>query len=85
MKRQVRITPYPTEDVGRLIRGAGPELFMFSSDFPHVEGGRNPLKRFESTLTACDEHEKLRFYSDNFADLMGRSFTRGASKRAPGP
>jgi hypothetical protein len=24
---------------------AGAELFLFSSDYPHIEGGRNPLKR----------------------------------------
>jgi len=44
---------------------------MFSSDYPHVEGGRNPLKRFESSLGARTEAEKERFYSKNFLDLVG--------------
>jgi predicted TIM-barrel fold metal-dependent hydrolase len=70
-RRQIRITPYPTEHVGRLIELAGPELFMFSSDFPHVEGGRNPLKRFESSLGASSEAARHAFYASNFADLMG--------------
>jgi predicted TIM-barrel fold metal-dependent hydrolase len=70
-RRQIRVTPYPTEHVGRLIDLAGPELFMFSSDFPHVEGGRNPLKRFESSLGTCSEAVREAFYSKNFADLMG--------------
>jgi predicted TIM-barrel fold metal-dependent hydrolase len=71
VKRQVRITPYPTEDVGRLIERAGEDLFMFSSDYPHVEGGRNPLKRFEASLEGRSEREKHAFYVSNFEDLMG--------------
>jgi hypothetical protein len=65
------VTPYPTEDVGRLIERCGPELFMFSSDFPHVEGGRNPLKRFETSIAGRSAAEKDAFYEGNFADLMG--------------
>jgi predicted TIM-barrel fold metal-dependent hydrolase len=70
VRRQVRVTPYPTEDVGRLIERAGPELFMFSSDYPHVEGGRNPLKRFEASLEGRCEADKDAFYAGNFADMM---------------
>jgi predicted TIM-barrel fold metal-dependent hydrolase len=71
VRRQVRVTPYPTEDVGRLIERCGPEVFMFSSDFPHVEGGRNPLKRFEASLAGRSEAEKAAFYAGNFAHMMG--------------
>jgi len=75
VRRQIRVTPYPTENVGRLIELAGPELFMFSSDYPHVEGGRNPLKRFESSLLSRTEPERDAFYAKNFADLMGASLS----------
>jgi predicted TIM-barrel fold metal-dependent hydrolase len=71
VRRQIRVTPYPTENVGRLIERCGPELFLFSSDYPHVEGGRNPLKRFEASIESRSEHEKAAFYAGNFADLMG--------------
>jgi predicted TIM-barrel fold metal-dependent hydrolase len=71
VRRQIRVTPYPTEDVGRLIAQVGPELLLFSSDYPHVEGGRNPLKRFEASLSARSNAEKDAFYEKNFADLMG--------------
>lgn len=70
-RRQIRVTPYPTENVGRLIEQCGPELLMFSSDFPHVEGGRNPLKRFEESIAGRSEADKTAFYSTNFADMMG--------------
>jgi predicted TIM-barrel fold metal-dependent hydrolase len=73
VRRQVRFTPYPTEDVGWIIRQSGPEVCLFSSDYPHVEGGRRPIERFESSLAASDidDHARQRFYRDNFVDLMG--------------
>jgi predicted TIM-barrel fold metal-dependent hydrolase len=70
VRRQVRVTPYPTENVGRLIERCGREIFMFSSDYPHVEGGRHPLKRFGESLAGRSEAELSAFYSDNFRDLM---------------
>jgi predicted TIM-barrel fold metal-dependent hydrolase len=71
VRRQVRVTPYPAEDVGWIVREAGPEVCLFSSDYPHVEGGRNPLRRFEASLADLPESAKQRFYCDNFVDLMG--------------
>jgi predicted TIM-barrel fold metal-dependent hydrolase len=70
-RRQVRATPYPTENVGWIIREAGEEMVMFSSDYPHVEGGRKPLERFEASLDGASESTKHLFYCDNFRDLLG--------------
>ncbi|HEX2849889.1 MAG TPA: amidohydrolase family protein [Acidimicrobiales bacterium] len=69
--RQVRVTPYPHEDAGWVIEQTGHEVCMFSSDYPHVEGGRNPMKRFEASLQGVSEEARQRFYRDNFVDLMG--------------
>jgi uncharacterized protein len=71
INRQVRVTPYPHEDAGWIIEQSGEEICMFSSDYPHVEGGRNPLGRFERSLARLPERAKQRFYCDNFVDLMG--------------
>lgn len=73
VKRQVRVTPYPHEDTGWIIANSGDEVCLFSSDYPHVEGGRNPIKRFEASMDAANigEAQKQRFYCDNFIDLMG--------------
>ena len=73
VRRQVRATPYPTEDVGWIIEQSGPEVCLFSSDFPHVEGGRKPVERFQASLdaTGTDDDARRRFWSDNFLDLMG--------------
>jgi uncharacterized protein len=73
VRRQVRFTPYPTEDVGWIVEQSGSEICMFSSDYPHVEGGRKPIERFEASLAGATEGTRLRFYRDNFLDLMGRA------------
>ena len=69
--RQLRFTPFWGEPVGWMIAHAGADLFMFSSDYPHVEGTRDPIARFEATLDGVDEPTLDRFYRANFADLMG--------------
>ncbi len=74
-RRQIRVTPYPTDDVGWIIENSAPEICMFSSDYPHVEGGRRPLERFEASLGDADESIRRRFYCDNFRDLMGSAAT----------
>jgi predicted TIM-barrel fold metal-dependent hydrolase len=75
VRRQVRVTPYPTEPVGWIVEQAGEEICLFSSDYPHVEGGRNPLKRFADGLVGLGERALQRFYCDNFVDLMGPALT----------
>ena len=71
VERQVRFTPYPTEDVGWIIEQNGPDILLFNSDYPHVEGGRRPLERFEESLGDAPEAVRRKFYCDNFLDLMG--------------
>jgi len=69
--RQVRFTPYPTEDVGWIVAQAGSDLVLFSSDYPHVEGGRKPMERFEASLGDAAEAVRRQFYAENFLFLMG--------------
>jgi uncharacterized protein len=71
VRRQIRVTPYPHEETGWIIANSGDEVCLFSSDYPHVEGGRNPLKRFETAMAGISDAAKQRFYCDNFIDLMG--------------
>jgi hypothetical protein len=58
-----------------MIEQCGDDLFLFSSDYPHPEGGRDPLGRFESSLAGIGEQAQERFYSRNFADMMGGVLT----------
>jgi predicted TIM-barrel fold metal-dependent hydrolase len=71
VRRQMKFTPYPTEDVGWIIEQAGPQTMLFNSDYPHVEGGRRPIERFERSLGDADEAVRQAFYCDNFLALMG--------------
>ena len=73
VQRQIRVTPYPHEATGWTIANTGPDVCLFSSDFPHVEGGRNPIARFERSMdeTGTPAAARERFYVDNFADLLG--------------
>jgi predicted TIM-barrel fold metal-dependent hydrolase len=68
---QMAFTPYPFEDVGAMIRESNPDLFLFSSDYPHIEGGRNPLGRFGSSLAGMSDEVCEKFYATNMAGLLG--------------
>jgi predicted TIM-barrel fold metal-dependent hydrolase len=68
---QLAFTPFVYEDVGDLIAQSNDELYLFSSDYPHFEGGRNPLGRFGKSLDGYPEQTLERFYSQNFARLFG--------------
>ena len=63
VRRNLRFTPFPHEPVGWIVEQAGPELCMFSSDYPHIEGGRNPLKRFELSTPNLSEAAREKFYA----------------------
>ncbi len=80
VRRQVRVTPYPHEDTGWIIANSGEEVCLFSSDYPHVEGGRNPLKRFDDSLAQTNARATARFYCDNFVDLMGEGLPQELRK-----
>jgi predicted TIM-barrel fold metal-dependent hydrolase len=70
VRRAVRFTPFPGEDIGRMIKDGGADLFMFSSDYPHPEGTNDPLGRFERTLADIDDDAKDCFYRRNYEQMM---------------
>lgn len=76
--RQLWFTPFPTEPVGWMIEDAGDDLFMFSSDYPHPEGTRDPMGRFESNLEGIDDEARDRFYARNYAEMMGAALESAA-------
>lgn len=66
---QLRFTPYPFENVGQLMSESSPELYLFSSDYPHAEGGRDPIKRFDAALELRSANDQSLFYEGNFRTL----------------
>lgn len=63
---QMAFTPFPHEDVANMIAQSHADLYLFSSDYPHVEGGRDPLGKFDAHLAAASEAEKSGFFAENF-------------------
>jgi uncharacterized protein len=68
--RHLKFTPFAGEPVGWMIDQAGPDLFMFSSDYPHPEGGKDPLAKFKEALWTTGGDAQSRFYHDNMAELL---------------
>ncbi len=71
VSRHLKFTPFPGEPVGWMIDQAGADLFMFSTDFPHPEGGRDPKAKFEEATADTDQAALERFYFQNMAELLG--------------
>ena len=72
-ERYARVKEQWAYNTGWTIANAGDDMCMFSSDFPHVEGGRNPIARFERSMDAAGigAVARERFYVENFTDLLG--------------
>jgi predicted TIM-barrel fold metal-dependent hydrolase len=70
LTQQMAFTPYVFEDVGALIDQSNPDLYLFSTDYPHTEGGRNPIARFETALGNRSDAIRDRFYSENFLRIF---------------
>ena len=70
LTEQMGFTPFPHEDVAMLIEQSNPDLYLFSSDYPPVEGGRNPLGKFDGWLEAESDEVKDLFFTENFLRLF---------------
>ncbi len=75
VQRQIRVTPYPTEDVGWIAAQGCEDVILFSSDYPHVEGGRRPVERFDRSLSDAAPSVREKFYALNMIDLMGSALS----------
>jgi predicted TIM-barrel fold metal-dependent hydrolase len=70
VRAHLKFTPFPGEPLGWMIEQAGAELFMFSTDYPHPEGGKNPLAKFEEALVGTGAADQERFYFANMDELV---------------
>ena len=67
---QMAFTPFPLEDLGAMLDQSSPDLYLFSSDYPHIEGGRDPIGKFERHLEGRGEAVKSKFYAENFLRVV---------------
>ena len=70
---QMGFTPFVFEDVARCIEQSNDELYLFSSDYPHTEGGRDPIARFEASLARLPQSTSDKFNSTNFLRVFPRA------------
>ncbi len=70
-RRHIKVSPFAGEPVGWIIENVGPEMLVYASDYPHPEGTSDPIRKFEATMTDCDEETMNAFYHGNMEDLMG--------------
>lgn len=73
IQEQMAFTPFVFEDVGRLIAHSNDDLYLFSSDYPHTEGGRDPIARFESVMQDLPQASIDKFNSGNFLRVFPRA------------
>jgi predicted TIM-barrel fold metal-dependent hydrolase len=57
--------------VGTLIAHSNSELYMFASDYPHIEGGKDPLGSFDAFLANHNACTLDNFYVNNFRRVFG--------------
>jgi len=70
LTQQMAFTPFVFEEVGVFIDASNPDLYLFSSDYPHIEGGRNPIARFEAALGDRSAAVRDKFYAENFLRIF---------------
>ncbi|MBO0852771.1 MAG: amidohydrolase family protein [Nocardia sp.] len=71
VSRNVRITCFHFEDVGTYIDRYGFEdVFCYASDYPHHEGGRDPMNSFVRSLSGKGAGTLQKFFVDNGGALL---------------
>ena len=74
-KKHLKVSPFAGEPVGWIIENVGPDMLVYASDYPHPEGTRDPIKKFEAAMENCDEATMDAFYHGNMEELMGLNIT----------
>jgi predicted TIM-barrel fold metal-dependent hydrolase len=70
VRRNVRVTPFWSEPIDVYIDRYGlAETYMFSTDYPHVEGGKDPVGKFLGRLERFGDEALERFFVTN-AELL---------------
>ncbi|MDP3750026.1 MAG: amidohydrolase family protein [Phenylobacterium sp.] len=68
IKRNVRVSPFEFEDVGKYITDYGLEdVYCYASDFPHLEGGTEPMRRLLDSLRSHGHSDTVirKFFVEN--------------------
>ncbi len=69
--KPLKFAPFAGEPLGWITEQVGPEMLVFASDYLHPEGTSDPIKKFEATMTDCDQAAMDEFYYGNMEDAPG--------------
>ena len=71
IRRNVRVAAFEFEPVGQYIDHFGlEEVYCFASDFPHHEGGKDPMGKFVKSLEGKSDELLRKFFITNGAWLL---------------
>ena len=71
VRRNVRVTPMWSEDLVKMIDRYGlEEAYVFSSDYPHLEGSRDPVGKFRKWTDRLPQSYEQKFYVENAGILF---------------
>jgi len=71
VRRNVRVTPFVHEDLTKLVTAYGlPEVYVYNTDYPHIEGGRDPIGKFSHHTRALGGTFAKQFFRDNAKQLF---------------
>jgi predicted TIM-barrel fold metal-dependent hydrolase len=66
LRRNVRVSGFDIEDIGAYIDQFGmPEIYCYTADFPHHEGGKRPMETFLASIRRHGPDVIRGFFVDN--------------------
>lgn len=71
-KRHIWVSPYPEDDIPRLVDAIGAERVLFGSDWPHLEGTPQPID-YLARVNKLDAGAVRHIMRDNGLELLSRS------------
>ncbi len=73
VRRNVRVTPLPAPHESPLaLFEALPEVAIFSSDYPHMEGSGDPMAHYDALLAGVSDEVRASFLGGRLADCFAR-------------
>ena len=85
IRRQVKFTPFPKDDVGWVLDKVGPDLLLFSTDFPHPEGTGIRSDGSRPTSTASTRTRRKTVLRREHARAPRHTVSRSALLSRPRP
>lgn len=71
LRENLRVMSFDFEPVGDYIKRYGlEEMYCYASDFPHHEGGKDPMNRFLASLEGHSPETVRRFFVENGKTLL---------------